>query len=143
MSYEHIWAIVGLLVLAAGAALAIWGRHLHEAKRLALREMIHRERMAALEKGVALPELPADREREGSAGSDLLGKAALLGGLVLVFGGLGLLAALFMVPDNPRVGDLRGLTTLGFLPIFTGVGLLLYAWLERRAAREAGEGATR
>lgn len=137
MSYEHIWALVVLLAIATAAGLLVWARHLKEGKRLALREMIHRERMAALEKGVALPELPADPAPTG--GSDYLTRAALLGGLVLVFGGFGLLAALGRVPDTAQVGDLRDLATLGLLPVFTGFGLLLYSVIDRLSRRSVGE----
>lgn len=127
MSYEHVWALVVLFALAIAAGLTVWARHLREAKRLALREMVHRERMAALEKGTALPELPND---PGPSGVDQLSRAALLGGLVLVFGGFGLLAALGRVPDTPEMGDLRDLATMGLLPIFAGFGLLLFAILD-------------
>lgn len=137
MTYEQIWAVWMLLALAVAAGLAIWAKHLRESKRLALREMIHRERMAALEKGVALPELPPDPAPSSAAGQ--LGRAALLGGLVLVFGGLGLLAALGRIPDTAEMGDLRDLASLGMLPIFIGFGLLLYTLLDRWSRQPDGE----
>lgn len=136
MSYEQVWALVALLTLAVAAGLLLWNRHLRETKRLALREMIHRERMTALEKGTALPELPTD---PGPPRADHLSRAALLGGLVLVFGGFGLLAALGRVPDTAEVGGLRDLATLGMLPVFTGFGLLLYAVIDRLSRRSDGE----
>jgi hypothetical protein len=137
MSYEHIWALVVLLTLATTAGLLVWARHLKEGKRLALREMIHRERMAALEKGVALPELPADPAPAGA--SDHLVRAARLGGLVLLFGGIGLTAALFFIPLDPALEDLHHMASMGLLPFFIGLGLLLYTWLDR-GSRRAGRG---
>jgi hypothetical protein len=137
MSYEHIWALVVLLTLATTAGLLVWARHLKEGKRLAQREMIHRERMAALEKGVALPELPADPAPAGA--SDHLTRAARLGGLVLLFGGIGLTAALFFIPLDPALEDLHHMASMGLLPFFIGLGLLLYTWLDR-GSRRAGRG---
>lgn len=136
MTYEQIWAVWVLLALAVAAGLAIWAKHLREAKRLALREMIHRERMTALEKGVALSDDPA---RPETTAASHLGRAALLGGLVLVFGGFGLLAALGRIPDTAEMGDLRDLASLGMLPVFTGFGLLLYALLDRWSRQPDGE----
>lgn len=136
MSYEQVWALVVLLALAIAAGLAVWSRHLREVKRVALREMVHRERMTALEKGTALPELPTDPE---ASGADQLSRAALLGGLVLVFGGFGLLAALGRVPDTSEVGDLRDLATMGLLPVFAGFGLLLFVILDRWFRQPDGE----
>jgi len=50
MSYEQVWVLIGVLAIGFWGGLAIWSRHLREVKRLKVREMIHRERMAALER---------------------------------------------------------------------------------------------
>lgn len=142
MSYEQVWMVILIPALFAGAGLAVWARHLREKKRVAEREMIHRERMAALEKGVALPELPEGLRGEGEApgnGRAWVSQAALLAGLTLLFGGMGLVAAFFLVPDTPASDGLHSLAPVGLMPAFAGVGLLLFYVLDRRARRHAGE----
>jgi hypothetical protein len=141
MSYEQVWAVVTFLAVLGGVALAIWARHLREAKKVALREMIHRERMAALEKGVELPELPGDvvgQERGAADGSPWVRSAALLAGVVLLLGGLGLSVSFLLIGPGTNVSDLSLLWPLGLIPAFTGVGLLLYYLLERLAGRPPG-----
>lgn len=138
MSYDHVWAAIGVFTLCAWAALTIWARHLRDAKRVAMREMIHRERMAALEKGQPLPEVPAEAASGAERGMDAaawVSRAALLAGLALVFAGIGLLVSFSLTPNRPETAGLGDLASMGFLPIFTGVGLLLFYVLDRRSRR--------
>lgn len=136
MSYEHVWAMIGILAVSAGAALAVWARHLREAKRVAVREMLHRERVAALEKGQPLPEVPAETgAADGGDPAAWIGRTALLVGLALLFAGIGFGAAFGLVPDTPETMGMQELAPLGLLPAFTGVGLLLFYLLDRRSRR--------
>lgn len=140
MSYEQMWAVIGISMMGAFAGLAIWARHLRDAKRVAMREMIHRERMMALEKGLAPPEVPAEvasGEERGIDAAAWVGRAALLTGLALAFAGFGLFVSFSMVPNRPEVSGLGDLASMGFLPIFTGVGLLLFYVLDRRSRRRS------
>lgn len=142
MSYEQVWMAIFIPALLAAAALAVWARHLREAKRVAEREMIHRERMAALEKGAALPELPAGLRGAGEEtgnGRAWVSQAALLAGLTLFFGGLGLFVSFFIIPDTPQADGLHAIAPVGLLPAFAGLGLLLFYVLDRRARRHAEE----
>jgi len=52
----------GIIVVALAAALVAWlyFRHMERRRRL---EIIHQERMAAMDKGIPLPELPLDPPR--------------------------------------------------------------------------------
>ncbi len=141
MSYEHVWAVIGILTLLAAVALAVWSRHLKEAKKVALREMIHQERMAAMEKGVALPELPADAAGgfgETAGGPAWVRAASLLAGLVLVLGGFGLTVAFLLIGPGTGVSDLGLLWPVGLVPAFTGCGLLLFVLVERLSGRGSG-----
>jgi len=138
MSYEHVWAVIAILTFCIWAGLAIWSRHLREAKRVAMREMIHRERMVALEKGQPLPEVPADAASSIERGGDTaswVSRASLLAGLALTFAGIGLLVSFTLTPNRPETAGLGDLASMGFLPIFTGVGLLLFYVLDRRGRR--------
>ncbi|HEX6199391.1 MAG TPA: DUF6249 domain-containing protein [Thermoanaerobaculia bacterium] len=142
MSYEQVWIAIFVPALLAAAALAVWARHLRESKRVAEREMIHRERMAALEKGLALPELPAGLRAPGELsgnGRAWVSQAALLAGLTLLFGGIGLFLAFFIIPDTPETAGMQAIAPVGLMPAFAGVGLLLFYVLDRRARRHAEE----
>ncbi len=137
MSYEQVWAVVTFLTVLAGVALAVWARHLREAKKVALREMIHQERMAALEKGVTLPELAPDVAAglgEAASGTAWVRSAALLAGLVLGVGGFGMMVAFLLIGPGTGVSDLSLLWPLGLIPAAAGVGLLLF-WLLDRSPR--------
>lgn len=143
MAYEQIWFVILVVTLSALWALAVWARHLREAKRVSEREMLHRERLAALEKGVALPETATgDPRPDGSAhdapgnGRAWVSQAALLAGLTLLFGGIGLVLSFFLIPDTPETAGMQEMASIGLLPAFTGVGLLLFYVLDRRARRD-------
>ncbi len=141
MSYEHVWAVIGLLTLLAGVALAVWARHLRETKKVALREMIHQERMAALEKGVTLPELAPDVAAglgEVVSGTAWVHSAALLAGLVLLVGGAGTMVSLLLIVPGTGVGDLYYLWPVGLIPASAGIGLLLYYALDRLLGSSPG-----
>jgi hypothetical protein len=134
MTYEQVWAVVTFLTVLAGVALAIWARHLREAKKVALREMIHQERMTALEKGVTLPELAPDVPAglgEAAGGTAWVHSAALLAGLVLLVGGTGTMAAFLLIGPGTGVSDLGLLWPVGLIPASAGIGLLLYYALDR------------
>lgn len=144
MSYEQVWFSILVAAFALGCGLAIWARHLREKKRLEVREMIHDERMAALENGTALAELPADLARgddtgaggESSVNGRWVQRSALAAGFILVLGGLGVMVALSALPSTPELRDLTRMAPVGVIPILVGVGLLLYAWVDRRLFRE-------
>lgn len=137
MSYEHIWVLIVVFTLALWAGLAIWARHLRERKRLAVREMIHQERMVALEKGAQLSELPADLaggtdpEKETETGGQWVQRGALAGAFILILGGMGLSLSLALIPQTPELGDLHDMAALGGVPVLIGLGLLLYTWVDR------------
>lgn len=139
MSYEQTWAVISILMLACAAALAIWARHLREKKRVAIREMVHRERLAALEAGQPLPEAsePVGTAAAGDPAA-WVGRAALLAGLALLFAGIGFAAAFGFTPATPQTVGMQELAPMGFLPAFTGLGLLLFYLLDRRNRRPPG-----
>ncbi len=144
MSYEQVWFSILVATLALGAALAVWARHLREKKRLEVREMIHRERMAALEKGTTLADLPSDLAHEAGPGPERdrffdgrwVQRGALAAGFILVLGGLGMMVAFSALPSTPELRDLTRMAPVGVIPILVGIGLLLFAWVDRRLFRE-------
>ena len=109
----------GLIVLAL-AAIAIaylFFKHRDRQRRL---EVIHQERLAAMDKGIPLPELPIDPP---SVPKPRDPRETLIHGLVWTALGAGTMAALFLVG---RVGDRPALWPLPLPIALLGVGLILY-----------------
>lgn len=123
--------------IALAAILAfVWGmKYVHTRKRQEERQMIHRERILAMEKGIPLPEFPIEEDDSAkstfieisNASRSLLPKLTLGCGLIVLFLGTGLLVALKLSPDD----KMRDMWTLSFIPIFAGVGFLFYHVLLR------------
>ena len=136
MADQFFWPVFGVLLLLSIAAMAIWARHLREKRRLQLREMIQTERIAAMEKGVPITEWSEDMMTTGSeisANGKPMNLVALklttLGvGLVMVFAGIGMMFAFQLSGDH----ELVELTSIGVIPLMTGLGLVLFHWLIRR-----------
>ena len=115
-----------VLALAVIFAL-VWGlKYLQVRKRREEREMVHRERMLAIEKGIPLPEIPPVEENGTAAlahyRKDLLPRISLGCGILLVFLGLGVIAALQISP----IPEAHQAWSMGIIPLMLGVGLLIY-----------------
>jgi hypothetical protein len=108
------------LVNLGWAALVIVALYLRAKRRDHRLEMLHRERLAAIEKGVPLPELPSIAPGPPNLGYQLTG------GLVLIFIGFGALIALIMMRESSW--------PLGLIPLMGGVGLAI-SYLIQRAPR--------
>ena len=145
-----IWIAITLLILGLFGA-GILRRHLHRAKLLRLREIMHQERMAAMERGLPAPEADAAKiealladdggagtnpDRMGRAGVQWVRLAALALGLTCLFGGAGMMPGFYFVPDP----EASGLWPLGLIPILIGVGLLLFVRLSSGLAEKINGG---
>lgn len=141
---------IAILVLGVFGA-TILHRHLREAKLLRLREIRHKERMMAMEHNLAAPDTDtarvdsllgenegADSSRERMSGTAVhwVRLAALALGLTCLFGGVGAIPGLYFLSDP----ELRGTWPLGLVPIFAGVGLLLFIRLSRDLADKINSG---
>jgi hypothetical protein len=109
--------------LAAAVSAYLYFRHTERQRRL---EIVHQERLTAMEKGIPLPELPLAPARLPTPPDP---RVPLLHGIVWTALGLGAMAGLFMgrVPD--------GLWPLPLPLVFLGLGLLLYYALASQRAR--------
>ena len=143
MSYEFYWVLFGLVLSFGWAGLAIWAKHLRNKQRSRYREMIHKERMAAIVKGIPLGEIPEGGEMDTivdqaheSTGNTQAVRWVRLGslgfGLILLFFGVGFFIAFNIVPDTPNLQDMQGIASLGIIPALSGLGLLAFYWLTRR-----------
>jgi hypothetical protein len=129
--FSLIWVFGWVLLL-----ILIW--HLRGRRRERRMEMIHKERMMAMEKGIPLPELP---DFADPAGRSTLGEAIAgvrinprwpLGlGAVFVMLGTGISLALWLSPEH----DPHNAWPVGLVGVFFGIGLFLHYVLTRPAAR--------
>lgn len=114
----------GIIVVALAAAFVayLYFKHIERQRRL---EIVHQERLAAMEKGIPLPELPLDPPRIPDP------RAPLLHGIVWSALGIGGMLAL-------RFGPLPNAPMLWPLPLplaLLGIGLMLYYALASDRAR--------
>ncbi len=122
-------------IWAFGWALIFYLFHREKTKRrLHIFDLIHKERMQAIEKGLPYPELPPyaiDEEEDHKHMPIKPTSVRVYAGLaaVIILGGAGALTALIISPDR----YLQSLWSMGLIPIFLGVGLLLYAYINRNA----------
>ena len=133
MRYElYLILITGGLNLGL-LALLIWGLHLRAMRRARRTELLHEERMLAMEKGIPLPELPQIEDAlrpwpDRLTNSDP--RWALIVGVLSTFGGAGFIAAVLIMAT--RSPDAYHFWPLGLLAVFFGTGcLVLYGLLRR------------
>lgn len=134
--------IVLILLVFGFAGYGLLRRHLRAQTALKRREMAHKERLLAMEKGLPLDGLEAgDDPDDVSAGAEdralaWARLAALCVGLFLVALGTGLCLAFFFSGDP----GMNRVWTLGFVPVLAGGGLLLFVALSPRFAPEPDGG---
>lgn len=107
-------------------------RQAHEA-RMAQAEQDHRERMAALERGVELP--PRHLEENDPVEAQLVvARRALVLGVILLAAGAGWGLGLFLMEETPQNLGMREMYPLALVPVALGGALVLLARVLRRAA---------
>lgn len=137
MKEEFFWPLLVLIWVFGWVTVWYLRRRAVEARSLKLRELLHRERMAAIDKGVPLPEIPAEeagdpawlRPEAERMRAAWLQRLALAFGLAAVFTGIGMCAGFYWSPDP----GFHVMWTLGLIPALGGIGFLLYALLAPRS----------
>lgn len=104
----------GIIVVALAAAFVAWLYFRHTAQQRRL-DLLHQERLAAMDKGIPLPELPIDPPKAPDP------TAPLLHGIVWTALGGGAMLTLFLFPALPG-----GLWPLPIPLLALGLGLILY-----------------
>jgi len=129
--YAVVWVFGWVLLL-----ILIW--HLRGRRRERRLEMIHKERMMAMEKGIPLPEMPEFTEASvRSTVADAVGGIRInprwpLGlGAVCAMLGAGVSLALWLSPER----DPHNAWPVGLVAVFFGIGLFLHYFLTRPATR--------
>ncbi len=129
--FTLFWVFGWVLLL-----ILIW--HLKGQRRQKRLEMIHKERMMAMEKGIPLPELPDFAEPPArstvaeAAGWIRINPRWPLGlGALFIMVGAGTSLALWLTPDR----DPHNAWPIGLIGVFFGVGLIFHYFLTRPVAR--------
>lgn len=115
-----------VLALAAGIVGYVYVQHQTRRKRL---EIIHQERLVAMEKGIPLPEFPLEPARN-SQGPDPTGVLPILGTVLLSLS-IGTMIVLYRTLGAAEHGFWVSPLPFAFL----GVGLLTFHFLKRDAGR--------
>ncbi len=97
-------------------------------KRRKIYELHHKERLAAIEKGVELPPIPVELVGALPKGRPRY----LLRGLVWLFVGLGVLVALSGITRS----EAEKVWMLGFIPTGVGLAYLIYYFIEGKRVEE-------
>lgn len=130
MNPAVIGVFIPIVAILAGIGVAIVAMLAAHRQRVQRTELRHRERMAAIEKGLELPPDPPEADPKASDDARFLRH-----GLVLVAIGVTVTAAMIQIPD-PNLPWL-----FGFIPGAIGIAYLLYyvIWtrLERRGKSPA------
>jgi hypothetical protein len=132
------WAIFGMSFIFIFILLGILGESQRQKTKLAKQELLQKERMMAMEKGIPLPEWDAGMlEDDGTIirsteaheqRKEWFQLVNLCIGLIFVFAGLGLLIAFNFAPTD----DWEDIASVGVIPLMTGLGLLLFYFLTKK-----------
>lgn len=121
---EILALFVPIVAIVMGIGLAMLSLYFDHRKKQALYELLHKERMAAIDKGIDLPPLPPGllqgQQRRAPTAGDYLGR-----GVVWLLVGLAIIAAMLL--QGAR-GALWGL-----VPVAVGISnLILFAYQSRQ-----------
>jgi hypothetical protein len=125
---DNIWMAP---IWAFGSFLILYLFHREKTKvRKQVNEQIHKERMAAIEKGLPYPELPPYNFEEEEQPMHVTHhrsnpRMMLVFAALLITGGFGSICGM-IISENPAA---RQNWSLGLIPMFMGVGALLGAWI--------------
>ena len=131
LMFSLFWVFGWVILL-----LVAW--HLRASRRERRQERLHKERMVAMEKGIPLPELPAEDEpSRRPLVTELVGSIRInprwpLGiGALFVMLGIGISAALALSQEEVQYR----VWSVGLIPVFFGLGLMLHYALTRPSER--------
>ena len=127
---EYIWFPLVVASILAFVAFRQWLRHQQ-------RGMVHRERLAALEKGADLPPWPDDAPSRFDFGLD---SVLLLSGLIWLAIGLGGMLAAYVIVSQPQVQRIEDavpphIALIGLPVALVGVAHLIVYRMRRGGGR--------
>ena len=135
--------VLSFILLILGLfTLGIWSKQLRGRNQFQLRQIIHKERMRAMEKGISFSDLDHEcmtqelaqmNEETGKMESNTnrsilwIRLYALCLGILFLFGGIGMVAGFPLIENE----DFRAFWAVGFIPALMGLGLLIFYGLSR------------
>lgn len=127
---EYIWFPLVVASILAFVGFRQWLRHQQ-------RTMVHRERLAALEKGADLPAWPDEAPSRFDFGLD---SVLLLSGLIWLAIGLGGMLAAFVIVSQPQIQRIEDavpphIALIGLPVALVGVAHLIVYRIRRRGSR--------
>jgi len=128
---EIIGVLIPVIAIVMGIGFGTVTIFLNYRKRSEMFALYHQERMAAIEKGIELPPLPAEFFAENGKVRPPHGR--LLSGLVWLFIGLSLMVALYFTHSNGAL--------FGLIPTAIGLAYLIYYFAVGKKEAEALEAA--
>lgn len=131
MNVDHIiGTLIPVIAIVCGIGCAMFGMYLDFSKKRQMIQLFHAERMAAIEKGVELPPLPAGYLSGAHARISSPARARRTG-LILLFLGIAIGLGLW------GTGWFDDMWWWFCVPVGLGVAFLLTSWLERRDLRQS------
>lgn len=133
---ETLIPFVGMLIpivaIVMGVGLGMLALYLTHKRR----EMYHKERLAAIEKGV---ELPPEAFFEGQLAAKSP-RVYLLRGLVWLFVGVATVVFMFALSKTiPGEGPPQGVAFMGLIPVAIGLAYLIFYFIEGKKMKEEKE----
>lgn len=127
---EYLWFPLLVAAVLAFVGFRQWLRHQQ-------RTMVHRERLAALEKGAELPAWPDEAPSRFDFGLD---SVLLLSGLIWLALGLGGMVAAYVIVSTPQVQQIEDvvppqIALIGVPVALVGVAHLIVYGVRRRTGR--------
>jgi drug/metabolite transporter (DMT)-like permease len=132
-----------IAIVVIGVLLFLWGYgdSVAHSQKIAerIREMLHKERLVALEKGLPAPDgdfdeaLLAYLAEGGEDTLDVRGgrRRARAWATTLILAGIGWAAATIAIPHESQIGWLRDSFGFGIIPVLLGVGISIHLLLQR------------
>jgi len=123
---EISWSnpLIVILWVFGWAAFALIIILINHKKKQKVLDMIHKERMAAIEKGLPYPEWP-EYDVNGEIKAKENPKGSLGAGVILIMIGVGISLTFYLWPE------LRIVWPVGLIIIFTGLGVIISYFLTR------------
>ena len=121
MDKNVVAVFIPIIAIIMGVGLAMLGLWLDHQKKTRIFELHHKERLAALERGIELPPLPAEFF-QGRAPSESRGQGVLLWGLIFTFVGLAFAGAQTINGDTESAA-------WALVPIAVGTAQLIFYYV--------------
>ena len=123
---QELVFIIPIVGIVIGGAIAMWSMALNYRKRREFYELHHRERMAAIDKGVELPPLPEAFFLDGAGPKAPFHPSRyLLKGLIWFFIGIGIGVTLYAAEGREEA-------LFGSVPVCIGLAYLIYYFAAAR-----------